>query len=80
MAVRLLGAATAPPPPPPVSLSWMFSVALAWAASRAAPPVGLDSARRTVSVGSTTVSLITGTVNVLLASSWSAQERVPERR
>ena len=55
----------------------MVSVALLRVASRAAPPVGLESASRTVSLGSTAVSLLIATVKVLLPLSLSAQERVP---
>src|SRR3954452_23959042 len=69
VALRLEGALTGPPPPPPESLSRRVSVELLRAASREAPPVGLDRASRTVSLGSGAVSLLITTVKDLSALS-----------
>ena len=50
-----------------VSLSMIVNVAVVWLPS-VAPPVGLLRVRLTVSFPSTSVSLVIGTVNVLLVS------------
>src|SRR5947209_18015686 len=75
VAVRLVGAAGGPPAGGGPSLSRIDRVAFGW--SRVAPPVGLESVRRMVSVGSWIGSLAIVTLKVLPSLSPSGQLRVP---